>query len=162
MKSNLVRKTINRKQADIGRIINSIRGINNAIQRQSKELEKSFSITGPQLGVMRTISCYPGISLKELSDKIYLHVSTVSGIVDRLEMSGYLTRIRKTDDRRTVTICLTEKGKKVIADAPLSGFGSMVKDLQKLPLAQIRQIEKSMKALSGLMKIEDNDMRFIS
>jgi MarR family transcriptional regulator, organic hydroperoxide resistance regulator len=154
--------SINNKQASIARIINSIRGINNSIQKQSKRLEKSFHITGPQLGVLRTLSCYPGCSLKKLSDKMYLHVSTVTGIVDRLEASGYLTRNQNASDRRAVKISLTEKGNKVILEAPLSVFGNMIKNLQKLPLAQITKIEKSMIMLSQLMQIEDNDMRFIS
>jgi DNA-binding MarR family transcriptional regulator len=153
---------VSRNRAEIGEIINSIRGINNAIQRQSKKLEKSFHITGPQLGILRTISRYPEISLRDLSDKMYLHVSTVSGIVDRLEAAAYLRRIRDTRDRRVVNISLTDKGKKVIREAPLSGFGNMFIGLQKLPSSQMRQIAKAMKMLTKLMKIEDNDMRYIS
>jgi DNA-binding MarR family transcriptional regulator len=155
-------KTGNRKQDRIGQIVNSIRGINYSLQRQSKELMKSFSITGPQMGALRLISRHPNISLKELSDLMYLHVSTVSGIVDRLETAGYLSRMRRSDDRRAIHINLTEKGTKTVKEAPLSGFANMVHELQKLPDPQVRQIHRSLELLLKLLDIEISDMRHIS
>jgi MarR family transcriptional regulator, organic hydroperoxide resistance regulator len=151
-----------RKQANIGRIINSIRAINKSIQCQSKELEKSFHVTGPQLGALRVIDHLGEPSLKELSEKMYLHVSTVSGIIDRLEAGRYLTRYRNGQDRRAINIRLTDKGTKLIKEAPLSGLGGMIRDLQKLPAPRINQIGRSVELLSRLMNIEENDMKSIS
>ena len=129
-----------KKQDDIRKIVNAVRGINYSLQRQSKELLKAFNITGPQLGAMRIISTFPEISLKELSDRMYLHVSTTCGIVDRLEGAGYINRSRSASDRRVVNISLTCKGVITIRRAPSTGFGNMVKDLHKLPLREVRKI----------------------
>ena len=145
------------KKDNIGQIINSIRGINNSLQRQSKELMRSFKITGPQMGALRIISMHPDISLKGLSDKMYLHVSTVCGIIDRLEGAGYLTRSRNSSDRREIHIRLTEKGTRTVRKAPLSGFANMVHDLQKLPPTKVRKISESLNLLSSLMDVETND-----
>jgi DNA-binding MarR family transcriptional regulator len=150
------------KQNYIRQIVNSIRGINYSLQRQSKELMKSFNITGPQMGALRLVSAHPSISLKELSDLMYLHVSTVSGIVDRLETAGYLTRIRRNDDRRAIHISLTEKGARTVREAPLSGFANMVHELQKLPESKIRQMHRSLELLLKLMNIEISDEGHIS
>ncbi len=150
------------KQDNIGQIVNSIRGINNSLQRQSKELMRSFKITGPQMGALRIISLNPDISLKGLSDKMYLHVSTVCGIIDRLEAAGYLTRSRNSSDRRGIHIRLTERGAKTVRIAPLSGFANMVHDLQRLPKTEVRRISQSLKLLLKLMKVEANDHKQIS
>lgn len=150
------------KQDNIGQIVNSIRGINNSLQRQSKELMRSFNITGPQMGALRIISLYPDISLKGLSGKMYLHVSTVCGIIDRLEAAGYLTRNRNSSDRRGIHIRLTERGAKTVRIAPLSGFANMVHDLQKLPSTEVRRISQSLKLLLKLMKVEADDHKQIS
>jgi DNA-binding MarR family transcriptional regulator len=48
-----------------------------------------------------------GISLTELSRRMGLAHSTVSGIVDRLERQGLVARIPRSDDRRSVGIELT-------------------------------------------------------
>jgi DNA-binding MarR family transcriptional regulator len=142
------------KEKHIGTIINCIRSINSCIQRQSKELTKTCRISGPQLGALRIASRSPRISLKELSDKLYLHVSTVSGIISRLEARGYVTRTRDNEDRRVVNIELTNKGAKLIAGAPFSSFGNMIEELQKMPVSRVRDISRSMEILSGLMKVD--------
>jgi MarR family transcriptional regulator, organic hydroperoxide resistance regulator len=150
------------KQDDIGQIINSIRGINYSLQRQSRELMKSFKITGPQLGALRIISNYPEISLKELSERMYLHVSTVCGIVDRLETAGHLMRSRNDKDRRAINICLTDKGVRTVREAPLSGFANMFHSLQKMPSSEVKKISRAMEQLSKMMNFEINEMRNIS
>lgn len=145
------------KQDDIGEIVNAIRKINNVIQCYSRELMRKFRITGPQLGALRLIARYPQISLSELSERMCLHISTVSGIVDRLKDAGYLSRHRRPDDKRIMVLGLSEKGRRVIERSPASGFGMMVQGLARLPAEELGQINRSMKRLLGLMEIEDFD-----
>jgi DNA-binding MarR family transcriptional regulator len=93
---------------------------------------------------------------------MYLHVSTVCGIVDRLEGAGHLVRSRNDKDRRAINICLTEKGVRTVKDAPLSGFANMFHDLQKMPASEVKKISRAMVYLSKIMNIEINEMRHIS
>ena len=142
------------KRDDIGEIVNAIRKINSVIQCYSRELMRKFRITGPQLGALRLIDLYPKISLSGLSEKMYLHISTVSGIVDRLEDAGYLHRHRRPDDKRIMVLGLSEKGRRVIERSPISGFSMMVYGLGKLPPAELSEINRSMKRLLRLMEME--------
>ena len=142
---------------DISRIVNSVRRIRNAINCYSKELTKTVGLSGPQLGLLIVAKRYPQVSLGEVSERMFLHTSTVSGIVDRLEVAGYLVRQRDVEDRRTVRLQLTDKGNTAIAQAPPSAFGFMIEGLGRLPEAQLREISSSMQTLCRLMKIEDND-----
>ncbi len=87
---------------------------------------------------------------------MYLHTSTISGIVDRLESAGYLVRHRSDEDRRVVRLQLTDKGKKTISQAPKSGFGTMVQELEKLPDQELQSIRTSLQTLSRMMRIEDS------
>jgi DNA-binding MarR family transcriptional regulator len=48
--------------------------------------------------------------MRELADNLRLHVSTMTGIVDKLAEKGFVTRERCDDDRRIVRVSLTEKG----------------------------------------------------
>jgi len=155
-------KNPSNKQQQIGRIVDAIRGIKSAMERHSKELMKSFRITGPQLGALLVVDRYPEISMSELSRRMYLHISTVSGIVDRLKKAGYLFRDRSIEDRRKLYLSLTPKGKKLIGQAPRSYFGTMVIGLNKLPDAEVYQIGKSMEKLIGIMGVEDNYSRMRS
>ena len=108
----------------IAEIMQSLRRIFKAIQVYFQEISKKFGITGPQLWALKTISAQGSLSLGELSKKMYLHPSTISGVVDRLEKKGFVIRDRGREDRRVVTVRLTPQGKKIVAKAPnpIQGF----------------------------------------
>lgn len=148
-------KTRETRNTEVSGIVNSVRRIHNALDCYSRKLMQDFGITGPQLGVLRLLNRQPGLSLKELSGQIYLHASTVSGIVERLVVSGHVTRRRSTIDRRAVVLELTRQGEKTLRETPPSGFGLMMAELQKLSLPELRRVHRSLKTLSRLMRVED-------
>jgi DNA-binding MarR family transcriptional regulator len=62
------------------------------------------NLTGPQ-GMMMGILSHDGeMKISDLSEKIGLSNSTVSGIIDRLEKQGLVERTRSLDDRRVVYV----------------------------------------------------------
>jgi DNA-binding MarR family transcriptional regulator len=70
-------------------------------------------LTPPQVLALQTLVDHlreagQGLSLSELSRRMGLAHSTVSGIVTRLERRGLLRRTTRPDDRRFVTIELTQ------------------------------------------------------
>lgn len=68
-------------------------------------------ITPPQGMVLRLLSKEGPIKLTELSSKMSLSNSTVSGIVDRLEKQGIVERTRSNQDRRVVYIAISPEFK---------------------------------------------------
>lgn len=71
------------------------------------EKARQLGFTGPQLFLAFVLQKYPGISLQELSEKMGLSKSTVSGIVDRLVVQGDVVREIPSGDRRCVKIFLS-------------------------------------------------------
>jgi DNA-binding MarR family transcriptional regulator len=55
------------------------------------------------------------LSVRELSDRTGTKASTLTGILDRLENRGYLTRELDAGDRRSFRLPLTEAGREVTA-----------------------------------------------
>jgi len=70
-------------------------------QSMSKVFEDS-GITAPQGMVLGILSKENRIKITELSSKLSLPNSTVSGILDRLENQGMVVRERSEKDRRVV------------------------------------------------------------
>jgi DNA-binding MarR family transcriptional regulator len=63
-----------------------------------------LNLTGPQ-GMMMGILSHDGeMKISDLSEKLGLSNSTVSGIIDRLEKQGLVERTRSTEDRRVVYV----------------------------------------------------------
>lgn len=78
--------------------------------RQSIECHfKELNLTGPQGVLLGTLAHYGEMKVSDLSEKLGLSNSTVSGIIDRLEKQELLERIRSKEDRRVVYVKVTEK-----------------------------------------------------
>ena len=96
----------------------SIRKIIQAVDIHSRKLNKEFGLTGPQLIVLQEISNHGQISITPLSRATSLSQATVTDITKRLETRGYIARKKREDDRRAVSLFLTEKGEEIIENLP--------------------------------------------
>jgi len=96
----------------------SIRKIIQAVDIHSRKLNKEFGLTGPQLIVLQEISAHDQISITPLSRATSLSQATVTDITKRLETRGYIARKKREDDRRAVSLFLTEKGQDIIQNLP--------------------------------------------
>jgi len=78
-------------------------------------LQKAFSEAGVEVTPVQAMLLFylqkkDGSSLTEISSGLMLENPTVTGLIDRLEKSGYVKRSNHPDDRRVYLIYLTEKG----------------------------------------------------
>ena len=53
------------------------------------------------------------INVKELGEKIFLDSGTLTPLLKKLEIKGYIKRTRSSNDERNLIISITEKGKKL-------------------------------------------------
>jgi DNA-binding MarR family transcriptional regulator len=72
---------------------------------------QAIDITQTQIFTIMALVEKSPCPLHELSEKLQISAPTVTGIVDRLEKSGYVRRIHDISDRRVVNVDLTAKGK---------------------------------------------------
>ena len=66
-----------------------------------------FGLTPPQYFTFNALWMGDGISVSELGERVSLDSSTLTGIIDRMERSGYVERRPNPDDRRSVLVFLT-------------------------------------------------------
>lgn len=69
---------------------------------------KEMNLTGPQGMLIGTLFHHGEMKVSDLSEKLGLSNSTVSGILDRLEKQGQVERMRSKEDRRVVYVNITE------------------------------------------------------
>ena len=72
-----------------------------------------FGLTTPQFMVFGALWSGDGIAIGELGERVALDGSTITGILDRMEKSGYVERRPNAEDRRSALVYLTEKAKQV-------------------------------------------------
>lgn len=68
--------------------------------------------------ILQEVAKLGDISITPLSKATSLRQATVTDICKRLEKKKYLVRTRRQDDKRSVSVALTEKGKDAIKELP--------------------------------------------
>src|SRR5258708_8651420 len=90
------------REAEI--IIKHMEAIRSILDMAEEQDIASSGRTLPQIAVLRQLTVEDGLSLKELSERLGLAHSTVSGIVDRLERRDLLHRRPDANDKRFTRI----------------------------------------------------------
>jgi DNA-binding MarR family transcriptional regulator len=107
-----------------------------------------LDITATQAMVIRFLYDEDGVTSIELGKKTELDSSTMTGILDRLETAGLIARKDNLDDRRSIRIFLTDKGKitgKEVAERMETANADFLKCLKK-------GAEKEFRRLTGLIR----------
>jgi MarR family 2-MHQ and catechol resistance regulon transcriptional repressor len=74
---------------------------------------KSFGLTEPQFSVLECLGHLGPLTSGELSKKMLVSGGNTTVVVDNLENAGLVERIHSKNDRRTIYVQLTDKGKKL-------------------------------------------------
>jgi len=93
-------------------IIRSIKNVKESLKHNFHKRFKDLNLTAPQ-GMLIGVLVHNGqMKISDLSEKMALSNSTVSGIIDRLEKNKFVERKRSEEDRRVVMVDLTEDFRK--------------------------------------------------
>ena len=77
---------------------------------------EDMQLTPPQAHTLMWLGEDGALTMGVLARRAGITEKTITGVVDRLEASGLLERVRSEEDRRAVSVRLTEKGRLVHAD----------------------------------------------
>ena len=135
------------------RVLSAIRRIIRSVGFYSKRLASGHGVTVPQLICLTKIVAARSITIKQLAGTVYLSPSTLVGIVDRLEEKGLVTRERSREDRRLVAIRATEKGARLVAEAPSPLQDKLLQSLGQLSDLEQLAIAVSLERVVDLMEI---------
>jgi DNA-binding MarR family transcriptional regulator len=98
------------------------------------------SLTTPQATLLRLMNPDRPVPMSALATALACHASNVTGLVDRLEEQGLVTRRPSEEDRRVKNICLTPKGIEV-RDLLCSDLYAPPPELARLEDPELTQLE---------------------
>ncbi|MBW2163051.1 MAG: MarR family transcriptional regulator, partial [Deltaproteobacteria bacterium] len=116
---------------------------------------KKYNVSAHQLNCLVALYENGPIPPSRIAKIIIVSSSTAPGIIDRLELKGLVTRIRKSPDRRVITIELTEVGRSLAHNAPPPIQNKIVCGLKRLPEGEIKEIVRSLKKLTNMLDVQD-------
>jgi len=111
------------------------------------QLMENLHLSQSELLFFSSLDQCTGISSPELAKNMGLSPSRISRVVEKLVVDGYLDRNVDKSDRRAITLCLTENGKKIRTEIDKSRQECESRFLNVLPesdIAMFREIISKM------------------
>ncbi|UCH08334.1 MAG: MarR family transcriptional regulator [Deltaproteobacteria bacterium] len=139
----------------IREIVYQIRRLMQAGELYTKELSKTYQVSVPQLHCLLALYDHGPLPPSQIARHVMVKSSTVTGIIDRLEQKGLVTRLRNSPDRRVINIELTEAGRTLALNAPPPIQHKIVDGVKKLPEGEVEQVINSLSKLTQMLDVQD-------
>ncbi len=98
------------------------------------------NLTVRQFGVLESLYHLGPMRQGEISAKLLKSGGNITLVVDNLEKSGLVLRTRDTEDRRAVTVSLTEEGRELIAGLFPRHVANIVREFSILTQEEQQQL----------------------
>ena len=135
-------------------VIVALRRITRAADIHSHLLQRDYGVTGPQLSTLRVVHRLQPVSTGALARAAFIGYATLTGILDRLEEHGFVTRTRDASDRRTVILKMTKEGERLLATAPSLLQTRLREELHRMPQGEQTTLLDSLLRVASLMEAE--------
>jgi len=123
--------------------------IDHALQAHSKRMVRELGVTGPQRLVIRMLGDQRNATAGELAKLLHLHPSTLTGIVRRLQRSGFVARNVDATDRRRYHLALTARGRAIDRKRTGTVESELAKALSELSPSDLAAAEKVLEAIGA-------------
>jgi MarR family transcriptional regulator, 2-MHQ and catechol-resistance regulon repressor len=107
----------------------------------------AYGLTASQLGVLEALWHLGPLCQRELGDKLLKSSSNVTTVIDNLERHGLVARERAGQDRRVVTVHLTDAGRRQIQKAFPAHLRDIVAAFAHLSGTEQRELARLCKTL---------------
>jgi DNA-binding MarR family transcriptional regulator len=108
-------------------------------------------LTGPQISLIRSLVVEGPATVTELARRLSLSHSTTSGIVDRLQARGSVTRETDPDDRRYTRVRVTESVQGYTREISEGSYGRLARVLEAASPAERKAVLDGLETLRALL-----------
>jgi DNA-binding MarR family transcriptional regulator len=126
------------------------------LRRYSRNLQCQ-GVRGRELSTLRYLHEEGPLTIGQISDYLFISVSSTSELISRMEEAGYVVRRRSTVDSRVVFVELTFKGHQLAEETPTGGIPLLRERIKALPHDELVLIDEAFSRLIGVMEIDAQD-----
>lgn len=136
-------------------ILKKFRIVIRAAQQHSLWIEKQCGVNGAQLWIMQELYENSNLRVGELAQKLAIHQTTASNLLDVLEKRGYISKTRDAADQRVVRINLTGQGTSLLEQAPKPARGLLPEALRHMDEAALAGLNSGLQGLMSSIDLMD-------
>lgn len=139
-------------------VLKKFRIIYGSVRQHFREVEQVCGVTGSQLWILQEVGNTPGIGVSELAERLSIHQSTGSQLVEKLVARGLINKERSKEDQRRVGLRVTEEASRLLVNAPGPAEGVLPEALQALPESALLALDSSLVAVIGQLRTRDDKL----
>lgn len=136
-------------------VLKKFRLIYGSIRQHFREVEDTCGVSGPQLWVLQEVEQKAGQGVSELAERLSIHQSTCSQLVEKLVARGRIIKERSNEDQRRVGLRLSGTASKLLANAPGPAQGILPEALMALPKEKLLTLDASLAELIAQLSIRE-------
>lgn len=137
-------------------VLKKFRLIYGSIRQHFREVEETCGVSGSHLWVLQEVERKPGLGVSELAERLSIHQSTCSQLVEKLVARGLIIKERSSEDQRRVGLKLSDTAPKLLANVPGPAQGILPEALVALPKDTLLTLDASLAELIAQLRIRDD------
>jgi DNA-binding MarR family transcriptional regulator len=108
-----------------------------------------YALTQPLYGILLNLNIHGPLPLSELSELIFRSNSTITALIDRLEVDGLAFRSPSKKDRRVIMANITEKGCETLAQIRPMHRGNIASLMSSLSMSEAMKLIELLDKIVG-------------
>ncbi|HEX6499788.1 MAG TPA: MarR family transcriptional regulator [Micromonosporaceae bacterium] len=142
-------------QATPAALAESIARLRRALRRAARAADPENQLTVAQLELLACLAEHPAARPGQLARLLRLRPNTVTTLVNALTGEQMISRETSDDDRRGVTLRITDAGRQAVRDFQATNGAVLADALATLPAEQRRSLRRAVPALDALAAAVD-------
>ena len=148
---------IHENEQVIKNTVAALRRLLRAVYIDNAKMSRQYGVTGAQGSVLRSLRDSGPASSAQLSRTLYVKPSTMTGLIDRLEIKGLVVRTPKIGDRRVSIIKLTPEGEELSRQLPDPLELRLVSNLSDLDTGHVKQVSAIVDELLSMIEVANTE-----
>jgi DNA-binding MarR family transcriptional regulator len=136
-------------------VLKQFRLIFGSARQHFRQIEETCGVSGSQVWMLHEIQGAPGIGVSDLAQRLSIHQTTCSQLVEKLVARGYVAKIRSEQDQRRVGLTITRSAAKVLKEAPGPAEGILPEALMALSDTTLQSLSKRLAELIDGLQTRD-------
>ena len=115
-------------------------------------------MTGSQLWLIQEIANTSGIGVSELAERMSIHQSTCSQLVEKLVARQLIVKERSREDQRRVGLRLTDEAATLVKNAPEPAEGILPEALKVLSVEVMQSLDAALVQVISQLRLKDDKL----
>ena len=126
--------------------------VNNVILRTQEIVLRRFNVSAVEVDILQLLENEGEKKMKDIGERVHVKLSNLTNIVDRMESQKLVKRVNSKEDRRSIFVHLTNKGRDM-----LDKYNDYLREVSSRMKSAVMD-EEFQALISGLEKISQVEL----